>query len=100
MLRPDVAILELAAFLVGVKQYPLCDRRQVQLGRLRYAVAEHDPLLDVAPDGIDGQRTSKRKEPRRDSLVLTHQPEQDVLRGDHLRTVLQGFIASEEDHTP
>jgi len=62
-LRPDVAVLQMAAFLVRVKKDLLGFRGKVQLGRLRYAIAENDPFFYLTADGIDRKSITERQKP-------------------------------------
>ncbi len=58
MLRTDVAILQVTAFFVCVKEDLFRFRSQVQFGGLRNAIAKHDPLFDLASDAVNRQRMS------------------------------------------
>ena len=98
MLRADVPILELAAFFVCVKQDSFSERSKVQFRRLRDPLAKHYTLLDIAANYIDGERMIKREKPSRKILILTHQAEQDVFRGNYLRAILQSLVACEENN--
>ena len=68
----------------------------MKLGRLRDAVAQNDPFFDIAADRVDGKDMTKREKPCGQRLVLAHQPEQNVLGRDDLRTVLECLVPGEE----
>ena len=63
MLRPDMLALEVAAFLVRVKEDLLRLGCEMQLSGLRYAVTQHDPVLDLATHSVDRKRASEWQEP-------------------------------------
>src|SRR5688572_23883993 len=85
------------ALFVRVKKDFLSFRRQVQFGGLRYPVAKNDTLFDIPADCIDSKICSKGEEARRDGLVFAHQSEQDMLRRNGWRAILQCFVACEKN---
>ena len=70
----------------------------MKLRGLRDTVAEDDPFLDITPNRVDRQYMPERKEAGRERFVLAHEPEQNMLRCYHLRSVLKSFVTSEEDN--
>src|SRR5687768_4136642 len=89
----------MTAFFVGVEKDLLGFGSQMQFRRLGYSVSENDPLFDLTADGIDGKCVTKRQESRRYRLVFTHQPEQNMLRRNGGRSVLQCFVPGEENYS-
>src|SRR5687768_7981910 len=97
MLGTNMTIFEMAAFFVGENENSFGFRSQMQLCRLRNALAQNDAFFDFAAHGFDRDIFPKRKKSCRKSFVLAHQTEQDMFGRDYLRTVLQGFITGEKN---
>src|SRR5215470_9929890 len=70
MFGSDKPGVQLPAFFVRIKKYPLGFCGQVKIGGLRHAVANDNSLLDLATDLIDSQFVAKGDKSRCYRLVL------------------------------
>ena len=98
MFGADAARSEPLAFFIGVGENPLGFRRQMQLGRLRNALAQNDARFDFAAHGVNRNARTKREKPGRHRFILAHQTQQNVFGRDGMRPVLKRLVAREKNN--
>src|SRR3982750_3916722 len=99
MFRADVTVLESVRLFVRVCEHALRFGREREFDRggdfFPERCAPFDLFAYVFERGVRA-----RKEARRQSLVLAHESQEEVLRLDGRRAELRGFVSREEDNPP
>src|SRR5215213_502155 len=97
MLSSNVPVLKAVALFMCVGQYTLCLRCQRQLYARGNLFSEECAAFYLFANGLDGDLRA-RKEPTGQSLILTHEPQQQMLWLNGRCAELAGFVACKEDY--
>ena len=99
MLGPDVVMEEAVRFFGGKLQDALGFGAEGNLDRGRDLLAKHRAPFDFLADAFQG-KVRPSKNPAREPLSLTNEPEQEVLGLNRDTAKLGGLIAGEKEHAP
>ena len=96
--RSHVLVSEPLGFFGGVVEDALALLAQGNFDRRGNAFANGDARFNFLADGFD--RAVRAQEPVGESLILAHQPEQQMLGLDVRAAILAGLVPRKKDHSP